>query len=138
MGSKRWKDSMGNDLTPKEMQFVRLYCFGSIGVRSNATESYLQAFHNGNTKVKRECIAVYSSKLMSKEKIKNAIIKNLAIYDESWVRLRLAEEATKESNKAADKIRATELIGKTKGMFIEKVEQDVKIDGILMNNNEKL
>jgi phage terminase small subunit len=138
MGSKRWKDSQGNEVTPKEMEFIRLYCFGPSGVKSNATESYLQAFHDGKTSVKRECIAVYASELMSKEKIKNAITKNLARYDENWVKQRLVEEALQKENKAADRIRATELIGKTKGMFIEKVEQDVKIDGILINNDEKL
>jgi hypothetical protein len=138
MGSKRWKDSQGNEVTPKEMEFIRLYCFGPSGVKSNATESYLQAFHNGDKKKRRESIAIYACDLMKKEKIKNAIKKNLSVYNEEWVKLRLQEESTKESNKAADKIRATELIGKTKGMFIEKVEQDVKIDGILINNDEKL
>jgi magnesium-transporting ATPase (P-type) len=138
MGSARWKDKTGGRLTLNEMQFVKLYCFGPKGVRSNATESYLQAFHMGDKAVKRESIAVYACELLRKDSVRNAIKKNIEIFNEEWVKLRLQEESTNYENKAADRIRATELVGKTMGMFIKKVEQDVKIDGILINNDEKL
>ena len=138
MAAKKWKDANGNELTMNEMEFVRLYCFGPKGVRNNATESYIQAYSMEKKKVKRECIAVYASELMAKDRIKTAIKKSLAIYNEEWVKQGLVQEAEEMMNKAADRIRARELVGKTMGMFIEKVEQDVKIDGILINNDEKL
>lgn len=138
MARKIWEDNKGNKLTLNEMEFVKLYCFGPKGVRNNGTESYLLAYKMGDKKVKRESIAVYASELMKKERVKIAIKKCLSVYDEDWVKQGLVQEAEQETNKAADRIRARELVGKTMGMFIEKVEQDVKIDGILINNDEKL
>lgn len=138
MGAKRWKDKNGIEMTGKEMEFIRLYCFGERGVKNNATESYLRAFHEGRTNIKRECIAVYASELMRKANVKDAIQKNLSVYDENWVKQGLAEEAMREENKAADRIRARELVGKTMGLFVDRVENEVKVDGILINNDEKL
>ena len=138
MAAKKWEDAYGNKLTMNEMEFVRLYCFGPKGVRNNATESYIQSYSMEKKKVKRECIAVYACELMAKDRIKTAVKKSLAIYNEEWVKQGLVQEAEEKENKAADRIRARELVGKTMGMFIEKIEQDVKIDGILINNDEKL
>lgn len=141
MGAKKWsKDKEGNDktgLTIKEQDFVRMYCFGEPGVRNNGAEAYKQSFGLKET-IKRENIWVYASVLMSKGRIKDAIKEALAVYDENWVIQRLAEEATTKSNKGAERVRATELVGKSRGMFVERVEQTIKVDGILMGTDEGL
>ena len=64
--------------------------------------------------------------IAKEDSVRNAIKKNIEIFNEEWVKLRLAEESTNFENKAADRIRATELVGKTMAMFVEKVENDVK------------
>ena len=82
-----------------------------------------------NEGIKDDTLWTYASRLMAKKRVKEGVQELCAkdLTAESITR-RLRAIADKETAKESDRIRAMELLGKTQGIFIDKVEQNVKID----------
>lgn len=138
MGAKKWlsKDT-GEELTIKEEQFVRLYVFGTDGEAGNASECYRKVYGQTENQ-KNDTIWVYACKLMKNPRVKESIRKLSEddLTEESILR-EIRAISRDKSNKAADRVRAMELLGKSKGIFIDKSEVSVKTDLIFSDEEQK-
>jgi hypothetical protein len=112
-------DGLEYDLTIQEQEFCRLFTMGGDGVTGNATECYLRAFPNN--KAKRETAWVQGCRYANKDNVKAGIrhILNI-IASRDVVTGLLTQFASGTGVKDADRIRATELLGKTHSMFVDR------------------
>lgn len=136
MGAKR-HEALGG-LTPKEYECCRLYVMGPLDVRGNQTEAFKRTFckdPNGK-KYKRNSIWNLASRFFLRAEIRDTVQE---MYKE--MNQELTEEYIKHqikniaqrAKKESDKLRGYELLGKTHAMFREKVEQEVKIEGLVLS-----
>ena len=114
----------GDTLTPKQAKFIALVADGL-----SYSEAYRGSYDAKNMSV--AATQVEASRLANKEKVANAIEalraedRHTQILVErvtrSWVTQKLQEEATGEDNPPATRVRALELLGKTFGMFKDRL-----------------
>ena len=117
-------------LTPKQEEFCDIYI--SSG---NATESYKQAYKS----CKKDSVArANSCRLLTNANIiqyirdKNDAIKNDRIADMQEVKEFWTNTLRSEEVEMRDRIKVSELIGKTNAAFIDKVELTEKMPEILV------
>ena len=114
----------GDVLTPKQSKFIGLVAEGL-----SYSEAYRQSYDA--TRMSVASTQVEASRLANQQKIAKAIhglranVRHTARMVErvsrGWVALKLQEEATDTQNPPATRVRALELLGRTHGMFKDKV-----------------
>ena len=133
MGASTQHNEYG--LTMKELELCRLYTQGERKYRGDQTACFVKVYKEGEEdKHTISTLWTYAHRKFSEPKIKEHIKRLTDAWDEQWIKAKLEQETRTE--KSADRIRATELLGKTHAMFTDKVEQDVKIQDILLNDEE--
>ena len=134
----------GDTLTPKQAKFVGLVAEGL-----SYTEAYRQSYNAARMSV--AATQVEASRLADQEKIATAIQalraddRHTQILVErvtrAWVTQKLQEEATSEDNTPATRVRALELLGKTFGMFKDRLvteDEPRTTEGIEQEISERL
>lgn len=123
-------------LTVKELEMCRLYVSGGFEFAGNQTRCFEKVFVNPEKqKFTQGSLWTMASKKFKKPEIQVAIKEMLEELDEKWVKTRL-KELSESSERPADRIRAVELMGKTHAMFTDKVEEEVKISQVLLDDEE--
>jgi len=133
MGASTQHNEKG--LTIQELELCRLYCFGGREYAGDQSACYKKVYGSGEKPLTPASLWSIASRKFKLERVKETIKEMTDQLDEMWVKTQLKELAS-QSQKDSDKIRATELIGKTHAMFTDKVEMDAKIEDILVDYNE--
>lgn len=143
--ANKWEMVEGLPLTLQERDFVIYYLNdGHVDdrgqeTRNNATASYRLAYAPKGKARKLTDSSYYTlaCRLLARSQVKESVKALLAqSVTPEWIVDKLRKEATLSTNKGADRIRATELLGKTMAMFADKTETVVKMEGILMTETE--
>lgn len=135
MGAKKWPTQSGIDLTLEEQAFVDIYTDFNHKAFNNGTEAYIAAYKVDTSKIKRTMLWALASRMMSKPAIQEAILqKTKTRVNPTWVLAKLESFANKATAKDSDAVRATELLGKAHGLFVDKTEAVVKMDKIAMGD----
>lgn len=137
MGAKRWVDEKTKvALTVKEKEFCNYYIFGDSKYAGNASACYRKAFDCQSSP--DNTIWQYASEIMKKPNIQEQIrqLSKSNLTDET-ITAGLEAIALNEQAKHADRARALELLGKIRGMFIDKSEVSVKTDLIFSDEEQK-
>ena len=132
MGAKKWKTTGKKELTIQEQEFCRLYLFGEDGTRGNGSECWRRVYLNPYNKTETQAMTWnHSHQLMKKPHIKETIEEwQKAHITKEYVLATLEQFASDKSIKPADRVRATELLGKAQGLFVDKSEVNIKTDAI--------
>lgn len=116
----RDSDKENYKITEGQSKFIDNYI-----VLENAVEAYIRAYPNSNY----NSAGVNGHKLLKMDKIQNEIAKRKArlknskhIASPEEVLMFLTQTMTSTDEKTSERLRAAELIGKTTGMWVDRVE----------------
>lgn len=130
MGASREKAL--NGLTLQEEKMCQLYVHGGKAIAGNQSAAYQAAY---NWTGKDTSLWTKASTKFAEPHIKDRIRELVSDWDEHWVKARLAALA-EDSDRDSDKIRATELMGKTHALFIDKNETHVDIVALELEDDD--
>ncbi len=131
MGAKRHAQLGG--LTIAEEKMVQLYTNGGKGYAGNMSACYEEAYQWTG---ERHSLWTHASVKFREPHIQERVRELLNIYTSpEYVKSKL-HELSNESERDSDKIRATELLGKTHALFIDKNETEVTISALALDEDD--
>lgn len=133
MGAKQ-----ANGLTMQELEMVKLYldntspCFGNYS-------ACFKKVYDKNNKLCDVSIWTKASLKFNEPHIKEYIKEKVdGEITEEWIKSQIRDIATSPTAQYRDKLKAQELLGKTKAMFTDKTEVDLKVEGLILEEDNEI